>query len=361
MARPAPVVRQMDAAVERGLEHRPRLRRLDAPVVDALGEDDEVAREAVAADVRRLPGPAVLDLLAHRVVERAAVLGAAAVVLAVRADEEERVIDGRAGSVESRRRSARHAARARAGGPSPRSPPCGRRTRAARRGRVARLGGRRGSGRAAAACARRADAPSAPRSASTRRQRRAPRARGTRSGSRCRRGSRLPRAAPRARPTSPHRETYSSRTRQITCPLATASPASDRQPGDPPGPVGDDLVLHLHRLDDADHLAGLDLFALGDLDLQHRALHRGDDRLAAGAAGSVRSALAPAARQLRPGRLRLEHRHVVAAPADLDRPSRARGRARSATTRPAAPPASARRHAARSPPTRRCRDTFRRR
>src|SRR5215207_11622067 len=88
MTRPAPIVRQVDATVERGLEHRPRLRRLDPPVVDALREDDEIAGKAVTADVRRLPGPAVLHLLAHRVVERPAVLGAAAVVLPVRADEE---------------------------------------------------------------------------------------------------------------------------------------------------------------------------------------------------------------------------------------------------------------------------------
>ena len=42
----------------------------------------------------------VLHLLAHRVVERPAVFGATTIVLAVRADEEERVIDGRARSVE---------------------------------------------------------------------------------------------------------------------------------------------------------------------------------------------------------------------------------------------------------------------
>ena len=87
----------MDAALERGLDHGPGVRRLDAPVVDAVVEDDDVAGETVAADVRRLPHPAVLDLLAHRVVERPAELGAAAVVLAVRADEEERMVDRAAG------------------------------------------------------------------------------------------------------------------------------------------------------------------------------------------------------------------------------------------------------------------------
>jgi hypothetical protein len=50
--------------------------------------------------VSRLPGPAVVDLLAHRVVQRPAELGAAAVVLAVRADEEERVVDRAARSRE---------------------------------------------------------------------------------------------------------------------------------------------------------------------------------------------------------------------------------------------------------------------
>ena len=51
--------------LERRLDDGPGLRRLDAPVVDAVGEHDDVAGEAVAADVRRLPDPAVLDLLAR--------------------------------------------------------------------------------------------------------------------------------------------------------------------------------------------------------------------------------------------------------------------------------------------------------
>jgi hypothetical protein len=90
----------MDAPLERRLDDRPRLCRLDATVVDAVGEHDEVAGEAVAADVRHLPDPFVLDLLAHRVVERTAELGATAVVLAVRADEEQRVLDRISGARE---------------------------------------------------------------------------------------------------------------------------------------------------------------------------------------------------------------------------------------------------------------------
>ena len=87
----------MHAPLERRLDDGPGLGRLDAAVVDAVGEDDEVAGEAVAADVRGLPDPAVVDLLADGVVERPAELGAAAVVLAVRADEEERMVDRLAG------------------------------------------------------------------------------------------------------------------------------------------------------------------------------------------------------------------------------------------------------------------------
>jgi hypothetical protein len=81
----------VDPAGEGGLEHGQRVGRGDAAVVDAVRERDEVAREAVAADVRRLPGPLRLDELADGVVERPPAPRAAAVVLAVRADEEERV------------------------------------------------------------------------------------------------------------------------------------------------------------------------------------------------------------------------------------------------------------------------------
>src|SRR4051794_8021711 len=57
--------------------------------------------------------------------------------------------------------------------------------------------------------------------------------------------------------------------------------------------VGGDLVLHLHRLDDADELALLDGVALGDQDLPHVALQRGDQLVgaAASAAGLASAAL----------------------------------------------------------------------
>jgi hypothetical protein len=88
------------ATRERRLDHEPRLRRLDAPVVGTVRKDDEIACEAIAADVARLPRPARFHLFPYGVVERTAVLGAAAVVLAVRADEEERLLDERAGLLE---------------------------------------------------------------------------------------------------------------------------------------------------------------------------------------------------------------------------------------------------------------------
>ena len=96
VARATPVGGQVDATLQRCLDHRPGVSRLDAAVVDAVGERDEVAGEAVAADVSRLPCPPVLDLLADRLVERPAVPGAATVVLPVRADEKEGVLDRRA-------------------------------------------------------------------------------------------------------------------------------------------------------------------------------------------------------------------------------------------------------------------------
>ncbi len=100
VARAAPVARQVDATLEHGLDDRPSVRGLDPAVVDTVRERDDVSGEPVAPDVRRLPRPALLDLLAQRFVDRTAVPGAAAVVLAVRADEEDRVLDECAGDPE---------------------------------------------------------------------------------------------------------------------------------------------------------------------------------------------------------------------------------------------------------------------
>ena len=107
--------------------------------------------------------------------------------------------------------------------------------------------------------------------------------------------------------------------RQITWPVVTASPASHREAGHASRPRRVDLVLHLHRLDDADHLARLDLVALGDVDRKDRALHRADDRIVAGAGWRVprRALAAPGelARTAAPAR----SRRTSSAPAvDLD-------------------------------------------
>jgi hypothetical protein len=96
MAGAAAIPRQVDAPSKRGLDHRERVARVDAAVIDAVRQRHEVAGEAIAADVGRLPDPLLVDELAHRVVERTPIDGAAAVVLAMRADQEERVLDGRA-------------------------------------------------------------------------------------------------------------------------------------------------------------------------------------------------------------------------------------------------------------------------
>src|SRR4051812_4749418 len=109
----------------------------------------------------------------------------------------------------------------------------------------------------------------------------------------------------------------------------------DGELGDDAGLVGGDLVLHLHRLDDADELAFLDRLARLDEDLPHVALERSDERIAAGRPAAA--ARAPAARALgalrraarpwgkgraRPvdaaGRRWPDHLHVEAAARDLD-------------------------------------------
>ena len=63
-------------------------------VVDAVRKRDEIPGEAVTADVRALPRRRLIQVLAHGVPERTAVTGAAAVVLAVGAGEEQRMVDG---------------------------------------------------------------------------------------------------------------------------------------------------------------------------------------------------------------------------------------------------------------------------
>ena len=64
-------------------------------------------------------------------------------------------------------------------------------------------------------------------------------------------------------------------------PLATADTDGDRELLDRARLVGGDLVLHLHRLDDADQRALLDGGSGLDGDLQHRALQRRGERVAA--------------------------------------------------------------------------------
>ena len=91
-AAPAVAV-EVDASRRRRREQRARVAGADAPVVEAVREHDDVAGEAVAADVRRLPDAARVGLVPQRVVERPPVQRAAAVALAVRADEEERPLD----------------------------------------------------------------------------------------------------------------------------------------------------------------------------------------------------------------------------------------------------------------------------
>jgi hypothetical protein len=96
--RTAAVVVEEDLPAEVLVEDRARCFAVDPAVVEALRQADEVPCETVAADVRRLPGPLRLQLVTQRLVEGAAIPCAAGIVLAVRADEEERMVDFGAGS-----------------------------------------------------------------------------------------------------------------------------------------------------------------------------------------------------------------------------------------------------------------------
>ena len=64
------------------------------------------------------------------------------------------------------------------------------------------------------------------------------------------------------------------------------------------------LVLHLHRLDDADHLSGRDVLTFLDAHGEDGALHRTDDHVRAVSVARDCPALAPATRQFAITRLR---------------------------------------------------------
>ncbi len=89
----AAVAVEVDAARGERARRARDVARLDAAVERPVREHDDVAGEAVAADVGRLPDLAGRSGRAERVVQRAPVARAAAVALAVRADDEERVRD----------------------------------------------------------------------------------------------------------------------------------------------------------------------------------------------------------------------------------------------------------------------------
>ena len=111
---------------------------------------------------------------------------------------------------------------------------------------------------------------------------------------------------------------HSEATTQMTWPFETGSPGRNAQLGDHAVSVGDDLVLHLHRLDDADELAGRDRVAFRDRDREHRSLHRARHR--PGRTGrEARAARSVPARQLGPRRLATVQSDLVQAAVDLHR------------------------------------------
>src|SRR5581483_4602543 len=91
--RAAAVERQVDAPGPVLVEDRPRVGRVDASEVEALRQADDVPRETVAADVAALPHPVRVGLIGQGLVDGPTVARAAAVVLAVRAGQEQRMPD----------------------------------------------------------------------------------------------------------------------------------------------------------------------------------------------------------------------------------------------------------------------------
>ena len=208
----ATVAVEVDLALVVGGEQAAGVPRLDPAVVERLREDDDVPGEAVAADVGRLPDPARLRLAPQRVVDRAPVLGAAAVALAVGADDEQRLLDRdarrllgreRGGEVEAPAGPPGGRPRARRG--APRRPSTTRSRRGGGRTTGARASSGTGGARARGRGAARAGASSARPRGGCRRARRGPTCRGTRAGSSCRSGLPSPRAARRSRSTPPRR------------------------------------------------------------------------------------------------------------------------------------------------------------
>src|SRR6266508_3282378 len=93
----------------------------------------------------------------------------------------------------------------------------------------------------------------------------------------------------------------------------------DGERGDSTMPMRPDLVFHLHGLDDADHLPGLYLVTLRNLDRQHRTLHRAHHRLLRRPVMSTAAPSLPTAPgELGVRRLRLEQLDVVAAAVELE-------------------------------------------
>jgi hypothetical protein len=95
LARAAAVVLEVDPAGEILVEDARSSVTRDASEVETFGQADQIAGEAVAAEVARLPDPPLVQLVAQRLVERPAVARAAGVVLAVGAHDQERMVEHR--------------------------------------------------------------------------------------------------------------------------------------------------------------------------------------------------------------------------------------------------------------------------
>ena len=255
----------MDPAAKRRLERRAR----PPPARRGRSRRPRRARRHCRRSGRRrreTPAGQPSSTCSHEhVVQRPAELRAAAVVLAVRADEEERVVDRLAGRRRGRARAGRRSARAR-GGEARRSVRVERATKAARPScaplapadeedaRVRERGA--APRRSAFNSLREVDAVDGfvgPDAAVLDQDPAVDAAR--------RRPERLRCSRLRSRAEGLRRRQASSATNGRSPGRSLRRPGATVISDDGRRPVRGELVLHLHRLDDADHGAGLDLVA----------------------------------------------------------------------------------------------------
>ncbi len=104
---------------------------------------------------------------------------------------------------------------------------------------------------------------------------------------------------------------------QIACPIVTGWPHLNRHVADDARAVRAHLVLHLHRLDDADHPTGFDRVAVCHPHLQDGSLHRAHHAVGRTPCSPGGGAFPPATCELAVRRLGHTHLHLHPAAVDL--------------------------------------------